>query len=365
MDTKEARSGKPGGEPSRTYHVEADELLPDLNDAGLRNLLGTLSGRSGTAKQAHMVRAVIKRREGKNGYRTAKELGIACQTLRGWLVRIAERGPDGLHDRHASNRMRILDDTACECILGRVSLPPTQFGYESGSWDPRLLRKIISDELGIHVSLRTLRRTLRRLGLSFSKKRPTYRKSATPEEQERFSIDTQRGVDAAAKDGFTTVYGDEMACQPGDTTRRGRHLPEDCLETVNGFAKVLTRVFGALGKDSLHVRTADAANSETFIEFLEELRRIHTRLPFIADNASYHKSREVDRYLESADGDVRLLFLPKYTPQLNPIEIQWRMIKARLAGRYFERTDELNAAIRTLVESGEVLRVNIRNLPIP
>ena len=323
-----------------------------------------LSGRNDTAKQANMVRAVIKRREGKSDYRTAREMGMAYQTLRGWLVRICERGPDGLYDRHASNRARILDDAACEHILGWVSLPPTQFGYGSGSWDPRLLRKIISDELGICVSLRTLRRTLRRLGLSFSKKRPTYRKSATPEEQEQFRIDTQREADAAVRDGYTIVYGDEMACQPGDTTRRSWHLPEDCVETVNGFAKVLTRVFGALGKDSLHVRTAEATNSETFIGFLEELRLIHTRLLFIADNASYHKSGEVGRYLESADGDVRLLFLPKYTPQLNPIEIQWRMIKARLAGRHFESVDELNAAIRTLVESGEVPRVHIQNLPM-
>lgn len=160
-----------------------------------------------------MVRAVIKRREGKSGYRTDRAMGMAYQTLRGWLVRIYERGPDGLYDRHASNGARMLDDAACEHILGWVSLPPTQFEHGSGSWDPRLLRNMLSDELGICVSLWTLRRTLRRLGLSFSKKRPICRKSATPEGQERFRIDMQREADAAASDGFTVVYGDEMACQ--------------------------------------------------------------------------------------------------------------------------------------------------------
>ena len=168
----------------------------------------------------------------------------------------------------------------------------------------------------------------------------------------------------AARDGYTIVYGDEMACQPGDTTHRSWHLPEDRLETVSGFAKALTRVFGELGKDSLHVRTAEATNPETFTGFLEELRLIHTRLLFIADNTSYYKSKEVDRYLESTNGDVRLMFLPKYTPQLNSIEVRWRMIKVRLAGRYFESVDELNAAITMLVESGEVPRIRIRNLPM-
>lgn len=58
------------------------------------------------------------------------------------------------------------------------------------------------------------------------------------------------------------------------------------------------------------------------------------------------------------------LSLSKYTPQLNLIEMQWWMIKARLAGRYFESGDDLNAAIRMQVESSEVLRVHIQNLPM-
>lgn len=38
--------------------------------------------------------------------RATKEIGMACQTLRGWPVRTAERGLGGLYDRHASDRTR-------------------------------------------------------------------------------------------------------------------------------------------------------------------------------------------------------------------------------------------------------------------
>lgn len=87
MGAKEVRSGRPSGRPGRTHHVEAGELLPELDDAGLRDQLRMLSGRRGTAKQAHMARAVTKRREWKNDYRTAKDLGMAHQTLAaGWSV---------------------------------------------------------------------------------------------------------------------------------------------------------------------------------------------------------------------------------------------------------------------------------------
>ena len=53
---------------------------------------------------------------------------------------------------------------------------------------------------------------------------------------------------------------------------------------------------------------------------------------------------------------------PPYTPQLNPIEIQWRTIKAWLACRYFATEDEMERSIVRLVESGEVRPVHISGL---
>ncbi len=56
--------------------------------------------------------------------------------------------------------------------------------------------------------------------------------------------------------------------------------------------------------------------------------------------------------------------MPPYAPQLNPIEIQWRMIKAQLAARYHSAEDEMEHSIVRLVESGEVQPVRISTLPM-
>ena len=69
------------------------------------------------------------------------------------------------------------------------------------------------------------------------------------------------------------------------------------------------------------------------------------------DRASYHKSDVVNRFLDSIDGDIKLIFLPPHTPQLNAIEIQWRALKRLLAGRYFETVEELRNAIRDIVNN--------------
>ena len=82
-------------------------------------------------------------------------------------------------------------------------------------------------------------------------------------------------------------------------------------------------MFGALGKDGFYMRLADTLNSETFIEFLKELRWAYSKFAMILDNAGYHKSLVVSRFTGSTGGDIKLIYLPPYTPQLNPIEAQY------------------------------------------
>jgi transposase len=48
----------------------------------------------------------------------------------------------------------------------------------------------------------------------------------------------------------------------------------------------------------------------------------------IWDNASFHQSPEFKTLIESAGG--RLIYLPTYSPDLNPIEQWWSALKARI-----------------------------------
>ena len=41
----------------------------------------------------------------------------------------------------------------------------------------------------------------------------------------------------------------------------------------------------------------------------------------ILDNAGYHKSLMVSQFIESIGGYIKLIYLPPYTQQLNPIEV--------------------------------------------
>ena len=50
------------------------------------------------------------------------------------------------------------------------------------------------------------------------------------------------------------------------------------------------------------------------------------------DNASFHKSIKTKQIIESAG--CRLLFQPPYSPDLNPIEQQWAIIKRKFKHKF-------------------------------
>ena len=75
----------------------------------------------------------------------------------------------------------------------------------------------------------------------------------------------------------------------------------------------------------------DNCNAKRFEYYVE-----HILLPemdpgdtFIIDNASYHKSQKI-QYLINSKG-CRILYLPPYSPDLNPIENTWALLKSKLA----------------------------------
>jgi transposase len=51
------------------------------------------------------------------------------------------------------------------------------------------------------------------------------------------------------------------------------------------------------------------------------------RLTIILDNASFHKSMEIDNLFKKSR--INLLYMPPYSPDLNPIKKKWAQLKAK------------------------------------
>ena len=70
--------------------------------------------------------------------------------------------------------------------------------------------------------------------------------------------------------------------------------------------------------------------SEKMLQWLQHLRpQLHENHVLILDNARPHHARKVREYL--ADHPIRILFLPPYSPHMNPIEKLWAGDQATVA----------------------------------
>lgn len=98
-------------------------------------------------------------------------------------------------------------------------------------------------------------------------------------------------------------------------------------------------IFGAvnLRNGKLVTMTASPFNSASFSAFLRLLARYHGRnrkTRVIIDNANYH-------HTPTPDG-IHLDFLPPYSPELNPIERVWKLLRRlRIHNQYFPTLEHL------------------------
>jgi transposase len=119
-----------------------------------------------------------------------------------------------------------------------------------------------------------------------------------------------------------------------------------------GHWKVATLI-GAVRVDGpLACATLDGAvDGASFMAWINEdlcpqLRRGDV---VVMDNLSSHKSPDVARAIEAAG--ARLMYLPPYSPDLNPIEPMWSKVKEALRAAAARTLDALGEAIGRAIAS--------------
>ena len=137
------------------------------------------------------------------------------------------------------------------------------------------------------------------------------------------------------------------------TRLRGRALRGERLidKVPHGHWKTTTLI-AALGISGMRCSTVvdGAVNGDVFEAFVEqvlvpELRRGDV---VVMDNLSSHKRARVRELIESAG--ARLLFLPPYSPDLNPIEMIFAKVKQLLRSIKTRTQDALWQAMQSVLD---------------
>jgi transposase len=107
--------------------------------------------------------------------------------------------------------------------------------------------------------------------------------------------------------------------------------------------------FGALNLKTgrLLAREAPTFNAQTFGGFIRYLlQSTRGKIYLILDNARWHRSKDLKDFFEANQDRLVFIFLPAYSPELNPIERVWRITRRMIThNRYFASLEELRTAL--------------------
>ena len=145
----------------------------------------------------------------------------------------------------------------------------------------------------------------------------------------------------------------------------------DCGGAVDGtpWASIIrgksTNILGALGNGTLHIEYHDNLKADSYISLIENMVKKYGKVGIVADNAKAIVGKDMTHYINSTNGAVEMIHFLPHTPQLNPIEIEWREIKRAIADIFFGGLDKLQKAITHMLANEEMVIVKLYEWLIP
>ena len=287
----------------------------------------------------------------------ARRFGVTRQAVGKW-VQDFERGGDAALRAKRRGRPQggsLAPWQAAQTAKAVVDHCPDQLKLPFYLWTREAVAQLIERRFGLRLSVWTVGRYLKRWG--FTPQKPVKQAfERNPEAVRKWLEEEYPAIRAQAKQDRAQIWwGDEMGVRSDHTTGtsyapRGR--TPVVLATGQRFGCNLISAItnqGSLGFRVFRGRFA----ADVFIDFLARLRRQAKRnIYVIVDSHPVHRSRRVREWVEAQEGRVRLVFLPGYSPNLNPDEMLNQDVKANAVGRQRPHTqDEMIGTVRSYLRS--------------
>ena len=133
-------------------------------------------------------------------------------------------------------------------------------------------------------------------------------------------------------------------------TRNGKGLTAKGIKPICTFQQVFKSIylFGAFSPitgDHFELEMPHC-NADTFQVFLEEFSKSSPNefIVLLLDNGAFHKAQKL-----AIPENIALLFIPPYSPELNPAEKIWWKMKRDFSGKLHKTLDNISEFIKNEV----------------
>ena len=126
-------------------------------------------------------------------------------------------------------------------------------------------------------------------------------------------------------------------------TKNGKALAAIGVKPICPFQQVFksTYLFGAFSpvNGSQFLLEMPFCNTQTFQTFLDEFSAFEPKefKIIVLDNGAFHKAKRL-----KIPENICLVFLPPYSPELNPAEKMWAILKRNFTNQLFNTLDQIS-----------------------
>jgi transposase len=290
----------------------------------------------------------------------ASVFNIHINTIINWAGRWAVEGIDGVYDLDGRGAKPIFTEADEKIILECLEIEPGSL---------RKVDAMVMERTGKTASLATYRRIMKKYGKSWKRQRKTPKGSPTEEEYERGVSDLAELKDLAQAGEFDLVYFDAsgFSLQPyipyawQDIGRAGTlRIPASHSMRINVLAFLNPTTQELVAYEPIGPMT-----SSMLIDIMDDFCSLLTAPVVVAlDNAPINVSKAVMERRESWEKrGLTLYFIPRYSPELNLIEILWRKMKYEwLPSVAYVSMTALACAVHRILDSfGSEYRIKFAN----
>ena len=255
-------------------------------------------------------------------------LFCSSRTIDRWVKRFHREGVAAVAGHKPGRPFRFGPGWLALAVAWVTTKAPRDFGFWRSRWCCEVVALLMLRTYNLEVSRETVRRWLHRGGLVYRRPRPVLKPDA---EERQARLAELRRLLAERPDDETAVFQDEVDINTNPKIGSMWMFRGQQAEVETPGTNQKRYLAGSIHWRSGQVfltegKPKQRRNEALFLAHLDDLRgrlRRYRKIHLICDNAKFHKSEAVMIYLWDHRDRIELQFLPRRSPDCNPIERVW------------------------------------------
>ncbi len=212
-----------------------------------------------------------------------------------------------------------------------------------------MVRELIEKQYGIKLSVVSVGRLLKKLGLSCQK--PLMRAfQQDPVVVQQWVEEDYPKIKQLARLQKAEIYFEDEAGIRSDHhfgTTWGMKGSTPIVRTT-GARFSMNMISAITSKGKMKFMTySGKMKAPVFCEFLKRLiHNVPKKIFLVLDGHPVHRSSHVKKFVQSTKGKLRLFYLPPYSPELNPDELVWNNVKSKIGRSSIKGPNDFQEKVR-------------------